>query len=273
VPEGCRAQCQEPDVDISGYPKRGIEKCYLPGSFLDNTRNSPLDPEGRWHHPRRRSPHRGQLMATATQDLELFARESLLRGHPRADIKEAMVQAGWTDEQAGSALGAFAESAFPVPVPRPRPYLSAREAFFYLLLFSALYLSAYHLGSLVFDFINRFLPDAAAPNGGYAIVDSMRFSTASLIIAVPLFLFLSTKIARDLDRKPVKRLSSVRRWLTYLTLFAAATILVGDLITLVYDALGGELTLRFILKVVTVAVISGAIFWHYLSDLHQEERE
>lgn len=212
-------------------------------------------------------------MASATQDLEFFAREALLRGQNRADIENAMLQAGWTKEQAKAALGAFADSAFPVPVPRPRPYLSAREAFLYLVLFSALYLSAYHLGSLTFDFINRFLPDPTVQRYGFSIVDSMRFSAASLIIGVPLYLFMSAKIGRDLASNPVKRLSSVRRWLTYLTLFMAASILVGDLITLVYDALGGDLTLRFLLKVLTVAIISGAIFWHYLSDLRQEERE
>ena len=212
-------------------------------------------------------------MASATQDLELFARESLQRGQNRADIENALLQAGWTKEQAKAALGAFADSAFPVPVPRPRPYLSAREAFLYLVLFSALYLSAYHLASLAFDFINRFLPDPTVRPYESPSIDSMRFSTASLIIGVPLYLFMSAKIGKDLARNPVKRLSSVRRWLTYLTLFMAASILVGDLIALVYDALGGELTPRFLLKVLTVAIISGGIFWHYLSDLHQEERE
>ena len=212
-------------------------------------------------------------MASATQDLELFARESLQRGQNRGDIENALLQAGWTKEQAKAALGAFADSAFPVPVPRPRPYLSAREAFLYLVLFSALYLSAYHLASLTFDFINRFLPDPTVRPYESPSIDSMRFSTASLIIGVPLYLFMSAKIGRDLARNPVKRLSSVRRWLTYLTLFMAASILVGDLIALVYDALGGELTLRFLLKVLAVAIISGGIFWHYLSDLHQEERE
>jgi len=212
-------------------------------------------------------------MSSATQDLESFARESLLRGQGRVEIENAMLQAGWTKEQATAALGAFADMAFPVPVPRPRPYLSAREAFLYLVLFSALYLSAYHLGSLAFDFINRFLPDPAIQRYSLSIMDSMRFSSAALIIGVPLFLFMSVKIGRDLAANPVKRLSSVRRWLTYLTLFLAASILVGDLITLVYDALGGELTLRFLLKVLTVAAISGAIFWHYLSDLRQEEHE
>jgi uncharacterized membrane protein YraQ (UPF0718 family) len=75
-------------------------------------------------------------------------------------------------------------------------------------------------------------------------------------------------VARD----PLKRLSPVRRWLTYLTLFLAATALTGDMITLVYNALGGELSLRFALKVLVVAAIAGSIFSYYLLDLRREER-
>ena len=59
----------------------------------------------------------------------------------------------------------------------------------------------------------------------------------------------------------------------YLTLFVAAGVLIGDLTTLVYNVLGGELTVRFLLKVATVAAIAGAIFSHYLLDLRREERE
>jgi len=80
-------------------------------------------------------------------------------------------------------------------------------------------------------------------------------------------------IARQVGRDPVKRASPVRKWLTYLTLFIAATVLIGDLITLVYNALGGELTTRFLLKVLTVAVIAGGTFGYYLWDLRQDERE
>ncbi|MNC98380.1 hypothetical protein D3C83_163200 [compost metagenome] len=65
----------------------------------------------------------------------------------------------------------------------------------------------------------------------------------------------------------------MRRWLTYLTLFLAAAVLIGDMITLVYNALGGEITIRFALKVLVAAVISGAIFGFYLRDLRREERE
>ncbi len=75
------------------------------------------------------------------------------------------------------------------------------------------------------------------------------------------------------SRDPERRGSKVRKWLTYLTLFVAATILTGDLITLLYNLLGGELTSRFLLKAATVAAIAGGVFGYYLWDLRGEERE
>src|SRR3546814_19759405 len=79
-----------------------------------------------------------------------------------------------------------------------------------------------------------------------------RWSTATVIIAFPLFTLLARHLARETERQPVKRLSPVRRWLTYLTLFLAAVALICDVTTLVYNLLGGELSVRFVLKVLVV---------------------
>lgn len=213
-------------------------------------------------------------MAAGTQDLEWFVREALSKGASKASIEATLVAAGWPPEQLRGALAAYADLEFPVPVPRPRPYLSAREAFLYLVLFATLYVAAYHLGSLLFDLITRAFPDASDP--AYVVnrlPESIRWSTASVIIAFPVFLFVARHLGRDLARSPVKRLSAVRRWLTYLTLFVAAGVLVGDMIALVYNVLGGELTVRFVLKVLVAAVIAGTIFGYYLLDLRREEKE
>lgn len=213
-------------------------------------------------------------MAAPTHDLELFVRDALARGETRGTIEAALAGAGWPPEQVAAALGAWADVPFAVPVPKPRPYLSPREAFLYLVLFATLYLSAWHLGSLLFDLINAAIPDAADTAFAEGMRDNaMRFSVASLVIAFPIYLFVARLLSRELARNPVKRLSAVRRWLTYLTLFLAVTVLVCDLIALVYSLLGGDLTLRFLLKVLVVAAIAGAIFGFYLSDLRREERE
>ena len=213
-------------------------------------------------------------MASGIQDLELFVRAALTQGSAKADIEKALLQATWPAEQVRSALALFADVAFPLPIPRPRPYLSAREAFSYLLLFTTLYLSAYYFGCLLFEFVNLKFPDVAA--NGYAWrspMESIRWSASSVVVAFPIFLFLSRGIYRELARNPIKRLSAIRRWLTYLTLFVTAGFLIGDLTTLVYNALGGELTIRFCFKVAIVGAIAGTIFGFYLRDLRSEERE
>jgi len=212
-------------------------------------------------------------MASGTQNLETFVREALLRGESRDSIRGALLQAGWTAEQANNALGTYADVSYSIPVPRPRAQLSAREAFLYLVLFTTLYLSCYHLGSLLFDLINRAYPDAADEHYRGWAAESMRWSIAYLVIAFPVFLFMASYVGRDVARHPAKRLSPVRRWLTYLTLFVAAAALIGDLTTLVYSVLAGELTIRVILKVIVVLVIAGAVFGYYLSDLRKEEGE
>jgi hypothetical protein len=208
-------------------------------------------------------------MATGVRDLESFVRDALMRGSTREQTAAALQEAGWEPEQIKDALSAFAEVAFVVPVPRPKPYVSAREAFFYLVLFTTLYLSAYHLGSLLFDLINRAFPDPAVSY--LSRTGDMRWSVATIIIAFPVFLWLSVRIGREVARQPVRRQSAVRRWLTYLTLFVAAVTLLIDLITLVDSLLGGELTVRFLLKVGVVAVIAGTAFGYYLRDLRRDE--
>ena len=76
-----------------------------------------------------------------------------------------------------------------------------------------------------------------------------------------------------MKKDPEKRSSKVRKWLTYITLFIAAGIIIGDLITVVTGLLAGELTMRFILKALIVLVIAATIFGYYLWSLRQEEKE
>jgi hypothetical protein len=90
-------------------------------------------------------------MASGIQDLEWFARESLLTGLGKPEIRKAMLEAGWTEvDQVRNAIDAYADATFPVAIRKPRPQLSTRDAFLYLVLFTTLYVSGYNLGSLIF---------------------------------------------------------------------------------------------------------------------------
>jgi Domain of unknown function (DUF5671) len=210
-------------------------------------------------------------MAGTDERLTGFVREALARGIPRAEVEGALRGAGWAPEQVADALGSFADVSFPVPVPTPRPYTSAREAFLYLVLFFSLYTVAYHLASLGFDIIDRLLPDPAKPLSGYW-AQSVRFSVSALVVAFPVFAWLALVIGRAMRKDPTKRASRVRKWLTYLTLVVAALALMCDVIALVYNVLGGEATARFVLKVVVVGAIGGTVFCYYLWDLRREDQ-
>lgn len=207
-----------------------------------------------------------------SSELSGFIRDALATGIERPRILDALRQAGWNEADAQAALGAFADVAFPIPVPRPRPYLSAREVFLYLLMFGALYMCAWHLGALLFGFIDRAFPDPVAGEHALAgFTDSVRWNVSALAVSLPLFLITFRITERAVAADPTRAASRPRKWLTYLTLLFAAGTLAGDLVVLVYNVLGGEYEVRFLLKVATVAVIAGGIFTYLLSDMRREE--
>ncbi len=166
----------------------------------------------------------------------------------------------------------YADVAFAVPVPRPRAQVSARDAFWYLLMFGALYTSAFYFGDLLFGFINRAFPDDLSYNDRTEYVErGIRWATAALIVAFPVFLFTVRKTGKEVAADPTRRNSAIRKWLTYMTLLVAAAVIVTDGITLVYNVLSGELTLRFILKVLVVAVIASAGFGYYTWSIRADD--
>jgi len=145
---------------------------------------------------------------------------------------------------------------------------SPRDFFLYLGVIVTLYISTISLINLIFDTINAAFPDAlnyyVDPYSG-----SLRLSIASLIIIFPLFLFLSWLSNKDIRLSPEKTELGIRKWLTYLTLFLAGIAIVSDLVTLINTFLNGEITTRFVLKVIALLIIAGFVFWYYFSDLRK----
>ncbi len=199
-------------------------------------------------------------------------------GHARSKnmdhqtIRMLLLSAGWKEKDIASAL---ASETLDMPVPSPLEGGSARDAFFHLLAFTTLYASVISLIILLFTYINKWLPDAAFydPYAANSDASSIRWSIAIITVAFPLFLLISRALIRELTSDGQKLSSGVRRWLTYMTLFVTACALIGDLITLLFTLLNGELSLRFILKVGTVLLLAGLPFRYYFATLRMEHAE
>lgn len=145
-----------------------------------------------------------------------------------------------------------------------------RDTFLYLLSIVTLAASAVSFGIVVFQLINNYYPDAL--NYYYSrenILEPLRGAMATLIIVFPVFWWVARFLRKDIGVNPEKRDLAIRRWLLYLTLFVAGLIIIGDLVVILNSLLHGELTIRFILKALTVLFIAGSVFYYYLSQLKE----
>ncbi len=133
----------------------------------------------------------------------------------------------------------------------------------------SLYGGVVALITLLFQYINYAYPDPLLNAYQYSdpYSGSVRFAMASLIVLTPIFLVLMRLIRNDITKDATRADIWVRRWALYLTLFIAGATMAGDLITLVNYFLDGDVTMRFVLKVVVVLLVAGAGFLHFLADL------
>lgn len=209
-----------------------------------------------------------------SQELTHFVRAALEKGASREQIRAALMQSGWPADEIDDALARYAEVDFPVPVPVRRTSGSAGEAFLYLVTFFLLYTWAISLGNLLSGLVDRLIPDASDDFYQYASGDEpMRWLVASIVVSFPAWYLLTASHLRSYAHDPERRSSPVRRWLTYLTLFVAATVLVVTLIVLVAEALGGDDFLRTALKSAIALALAGGVFLFYRWELRMADRQ
>jgi hypothetical protein len=201
-------------------------------------------------------------------ELSLFIRDALVAGKSRTDITDALIHAGWSEAEISDALGAWAETAFTPPVPRPVQTVSARDFFVYALTFGILLVGAINLVIVL-----QVLVDFLFEEDGYVAFGRIRFGVSVLIVTAPLYLWLTLRERGRLARDPALHRSAIRKWLTYIALLLAAGTLLGDLIATIYALLTGDLTAQFMLKVGIVGLVAGGIFLFYYNTIRQEDAE
>lgn len=142
-------------------------------------------------------------------------------------------------------------------------------AFYYLLSLVALIFMAIATGQIIFQLINKFIMDPFSSYGADFSTDVLKFAISAIIIATPIFYIISNLIYKSLFSGKLEKDAGIRRWLSYLILFASAVIIIVFLIVTIIAFLNGELTGKFILKMLTVILISATVFTFYLYDVRR----
>ncbi|MEM9266781.1 MAG: DUF5671 domain-containing protein [Cyanobacteria bacterium P01_F01_bin.13] len=171
---------------------------------------------------------------------------------------------GWPQREIERAYFVVYEELVGIPIPSPYGGQgeSARDAFVYLLSFVTLGIWTQALGEIGFILINHVIPDPLSRSYGDSSFQ-VAFCLARLLVAYPLYLLLMGKILKELSTYREKAYSGVRKWLTYVALLVVALVGIGTLMAFLTSFLRGELTLRFLLKVLVILAIDGSVLTYY----------
>jgi hypothetical protein len=125
--------------------------------------------------------------------------------------------------------------------------------------------------NLIFETLNKQFPDAlnAVYQYGYSSwdYDSIRASLATLIIVFPVFFVLAYFWKKESHKNLGSMDTIIKKWLIYIVLFLTAIVIVVDLVTLVKYFVAGEITTRFIIKVLVVLGVAKITGFYYLNEL------
>ena len=150
---------------------------------------------------------------------------------------------------------------------------SPKDFFLHLLAMVTLYASAISFTVIAFQLVNLWVPDSLdryfAEEGAR---DLIRGALSFLIVVFPVYLLTSWRLSKSYASDAAKHKIWIRKWLVYFTLFVAAIIIIGSLIALVFTFLNGEITVRFLLKLLSLLFVTGSIFGYYLWDEKNYEK-
>ena len=225
-----------------------------------------------------------------SDDLHNYIRQAQQDGTDHQTIKDRLVRAGWHPQTVGEALdmqtsntreipNAPSESSLngSKPAKPQNPIavvqtLSTRGVEYYLMLI-ALAASAVSLGLVLHSIAGELLTDASA----YAFAAGMMsFASASLIVSLPIFIFLFLRLKKAELLNPRLRLDPSRRRGVQITLILTFIVglfsAIGYVFTFFNAGYGGldagyniGLTIA---DLVITAVIVGGIFAYYWIDSH-----
>jgi len=144
--------------------------------------------------------------------------------------------------------------------------ITPKDFFLYISATLFLFLSAFSFLQFIFAVTNIAFPEI---NEYYSSnYEMLRFALSLLIVSFPLLIFFTRKVNAYLHKNTEERENTIRKWLTYFTLFITTITSVITLVVLLNFFLDGSVTTRFIIKTASVLVVASGIFLFYKKDLN-----
>ncbi len=200
--------------------------------------------------------------------LTAFVTAAKERGLDDTSLVPLLRQQGFQEQRIYRALAGYYSEHFGIDVPsRGNRAEDARDAFYHLLAFATLGAWVVALIQLAYTLVDRHF-GFGAPNYD---IHQISWSLATIIIALPIYLWVNVLIGNEAQRRPESLQSGVRKWLTYIALVVAAGVLIGDGIWFLGSFLNGDLTMAFIMKSGVVVVLTGGIFAYYLGGMRSSD--
>lgn len=130
--------------------------------------------------------------------------------------------------------------------------------------------------NLLFATLDKKFPDVlnASYQYGYNTYDfeSIRSALSTLIIFFPVFLVLSYFWKKVYNSGVSSIDEIIRKWMLYIILFLSSLVIIIDLVTLVRYFIAGEITNRFIFKVLGTLLVAVFVGVHYIFELKKKEK-
>ncbi len=138
-----------------------------------------------------------------------------------------------------------------------------RDFFLHLVGFITLYWSMIALITVLFQLVDQAFPDPLEYFGNAD--DPLRWGLSGVIVAFPVFVGIMIFFRRKEMKRP--------NFPIYFTLFVTALTAIVDVSILIYRLTGGDITWRFVLKILAVLLVTGSMFAFEMWQLKRESFE
>lgn len=147
----------------------------------------------------------------------------------------------------------------------------ALDIFMYLGISIALIVSVTNFLQIIFSAIDRkFIDILNYTNFVDSTHSDVRFAVASLVVMFPIYVGLSWYVSNDIKKFIYKQDLTVRKMMIYCTLFITVLTLIGTLVSVIYNYLGGDLSSSFALKAGSIFGVALSLFGYYYYSLKRD---